>query len=68
MNTVIAQQNDTIDAICYRYYGYTARAVEAVYDANPGLCELSTMLPIGTPVKMPVINEKRTAATIQLWE
>lgn len=67
-NAVISQQGDTIDAICYRYYGYTAGAVEKVYNVNRGLCNLGPVLPIGTRVVMPEINQQTTANTIKLWE
>lgn len=68
MDTVIAQQHDTVDEICHRYYGHTNMTVEAVYAANPGLCELGATLPIGTPVKMPVVTTKQTTETITLWD
>ena len=32
MATVIANQGDTVDAICWRYYGRTAGVTEAVLD------------------------------------
>lgn len=67
MDVIIAQQHETIDALCYRYYGHTNLKVEAVYAANPGLCELGANLPIGTPVKMPVVTAKKTTETIKLW-
>lgn len=67
-NVIISQQNDTVDAICHRYYGYTARAVEVVYNANPGLCELGAVLPIGIPIKMPAIDEKKEIETVKLWD
>ena len=34
---VQAQQNDTIDLLCWRYYGRTAGVTEAVIDANKGI-------------------------------
>jgi phage tail protein X len=67
-NTVISQQGDTLDAICYRYYGYTSGAVERVYQANRGLCNLGPVLPIGTRVVMPEIVQQQTANTVKLWE
>lgn len=30
-------QNDTVDALCWRFYGRTAGVTEAVLEANPGL-------------------------------
>lgn len=36
---VNALQGDTLDALCWRYYGRTQDVLEQVYDANPGLSE-----------------------------
>ncbi|AKX51712.1 phage tail protein [Thiopseudomonas alkaliphila] len=69
METVRALQGDTIDLICWRHYGRTAGVVEQVLDSNRGLAELGPVLPIGTPVKMPVEPEPaQTAQVIQLWD
>ena len=53
MATVIANQGDTVDAICWRYYGRTAGVTEAVLDANPGLADLGPVIPHGTAVTLP---------------
>lgn len=68
MDTVIAQQNDTVDAICYRYYGRTAKTVEAVYAANPRLADIGVILPMGTRVDMPVVTDKPENTTVNLWD
>ncbi len=34
---VIAEQGDTVDSLCWRYYGRTQSVVEQVYAANVGL-------------------------------
>ncbi|WP_196018971.1 tail protein X, partial [Serratia ureilytica] len=34
---VYALQGDTVDAICWRYYGRTQGVVEQVYSLNEGL-------------------------------
>ena len=44
----IAQQGDTLDMICARYYGRTEGVFESVLAANPGLAELGAVLPHGT--------------------
>jgi phage tail protein X len=68
MDTVIAQQGDTIDLICYRYYGTTSRTVEAVYDANPGLADMGAVLPHGQRVNMPTITQTNPVQqTVTLW-
>ncbi|EGD7263179.1 phage tail protein, partial [Escherichia coli] len=36
---VRAHQYDTVDALCWRYYGRTQGVTEQVLKANPGLAE-----------------------------
>ncbi len=47
------QQNDTIDSICWRYYGRTAGVTELVLQANPTLAELGPIIPMGTLITLP---------------
>lgn len=67
--TVRTQQNDTVDALCWRHYGRTAGVTEAVLDANPGLADHGPVLPHGLTVQMP---EAQTAAPqrqmVNLWD
>ena len=46
-------QNDTVDALCWRHYGRTAGVTEAVLEANPGLADQGPILPQGFVVNMP---------------
>jgi phage tail protein X len=61
-------QNDTVDALCWRFYGRTAGVTEAVLEANPGLADHGPILPQGLVVNMP---EAQTTAPqrqmVQLW-
>lgn len=69
MASVRAQQGDTVDAICWRYYGRTAGVVEQVLDANPGLADLGPVIPHGTQVLLPeqaVRAEQRQM--VNLWD
>ncbi|BCQ51085.1 tail protein X [Burkholderia gladioli] len=50
---VTAQQDESLDALCWRYYGSTSGTVEAVMAANPGIAALGVALPAGTVVEMP---------------
>lgn len=63
------QQNDTVDAVCWRHYGRTAGVVEAVLDANPGLADHGPVLPIGLLITLP---EMQAAAPerqmVNLWD
>ncbi|WP_140920799.1 tail protein X [Limnobaculum xujianqingii] len=62
-----AQQGDTVDEICMRYYGRTAGVTEAVYEANPGLCNGSPMLAAGQIVYLPDIAPRAQEDIVQLW-
>lgn len=63
---IFAIQNDTIDAICWRYYGRSSGVVEKVLEANS---ELGVILDIGTPVILPDIDTpQQRKQTIQLWD
>lgn len=54
MNAAIrTQQNDTVDALCWRHYGRTAGVTEAVLEANPGLADHGPILPQGILVNLP---------------
>ncbi|WP_421865099.1 tail protein X [Motiliproteus sp.] len=70
MRQVRAQQRDTIDLICWRYYGRSAGVTESVLEANPGLAEHGPQLPHGTLVNLPEIatTQPATAAPVQLWD
>ena len=60
-------QNDSLDAICYRYYGESV--VEEVMAANPQLARADVILPIGTAVILPnIIQTTANKQTIQLWD
>ncbi|MFW2077492.1 tail protein X [Acinetobacter sp. ULE_I010] len=69
MQTVYAIQNDTVDAICWRYYGRTSGVVEKVLEANSSIAEFGPFLPMGTAVQLPVIQtQQNTTQSIQLWD
>ena len=69
MATVRAVQGDTVDAICFRYYGRTAGVTEAVLEANPGLADLGPTVPIGHVVTLPEITEQAEQKTaVNLWD
>lgn len=67
--SVRAQQNDTVDALCWRHYGRTAGVTEAVLEANPGLADHGPFLPHGTLVSLP---DAQPAApqrqVVNLWD
>lgn len=65
---VQAQQYDTVDALCWRYYGRTEGVTEAVYQANPGLAELGPVLPTGHCLELPNTTAPAQQNIIQLWD
>lgn len=63
------QQNDTVDALCWRHYGRTAGVVEAVLDANPGLADRGAVLQAGVLVNLPEIQTYAPERQmVNLWE
>lgn len=67
--SIRAQQNDTVDALCWRHYGRTAGVTEAVLEANPGLADHGPTLPQGLLVQMP--EAQATAPQrqmVNLWD
>lgn len=68
---VVAEQGDSIDALCYRHLG-SSDSVEATLEANPGLASLGAVLPMGTVVDLPDSSDgtgvSRTQNTLQLWD
>lgn len=67
--TIIALQNDTVDAICWREYGKSSGVVEKVLEANPKIAGLGVFLPMGIEVILPDIETpQQIKQTIQLWD
>lgn len=61
---------DVLDAICHKHYGSALR-YQDVLAANPGLCDLPAVLPIGVEIRLPVFEssaETEANAFVSLWE
>lgn len=68
-NTYITRQGETVDIACWKHYGQTAAVTEAVLEANVGLADLGAILPLGTLIRMPVVETRTTARRlVGLWE
>lgn len=61
-------QGETVDALCWRHYGRTQGAVEAVLQANPGLASHGLVLPQGQLVTMPELSAPAAKKLTQLWD
>ena len=66
---VRTNQNDTVDALCWRHYGRTAGVTEAVLEANPGLADHGPILPQGLVVNMPEAQASAPQRQmVNLWD
>ncbi len=61
-------EGDTVEAICFRRYGYTENVTKQVCDSNPGVAALGVVLPIGTKIVLPDVPKKNEIKTKNLWD
>jgi len=65
-------QGDTLERLCWRVYGrlmLASNLVEQVLALNHGLADFGAVLPVGTPVVLPVVKAAATTQeTVQLWD
>ncbi|MGE4299812.1 MAG: tail protein X [Desulfovibrionaceae bacterium] len=64
----VAKDGELIDEICWRHYGRQSGAVEAVYEANPGLVDIGPALLAGTVLYLPEIAAPTATETVRLWD
>lgn len=65
---IMTLQGDTLDSLCWRYYGRTEGMVEQVLAANQNISYQPLILPLGTVVQLPEDVVAQPATTIQLWD
>lgn len=66
--TYKTEQDDTLDFICWKFYGQQSGAVERVLDANPGLADLGPVIPANTTITLPDLPQPATEVQpIRLW-
>lgn len=68
---LVARSGDKLDLLLWRDAGLGPAEISRVCDANPGLADLSPILPLGTIVFVPAtadISAPRTLPIIQLWD
>lgn len=64
-----SKEGETLDEIVWRHYDAGIRcAVEIVIEANQGIAALGPILPIGTRIFLPVIEEPKKAESVRLWD
>lgn len=66
----ITADGDTLDLICWRYYGRTSGVVEAVLGANRGLAALGPVYAAGVVIELPEAAPPDPAAApvTRLWD
>ncbi len=65
----LSKKNETLDLICWRFYGFQISTVEKVLENNPLLHYLDEILPIGTIIRLPhIIEVQNTDTTLRLWD
>jgi phage tail protein X len=67
-DTYITIEGDTVDAIAYAHYGRHSGTTEAVYEANRGLASMPLILPEGTRIVLPVLDEAEPIRTVKLYD
>ncbi|PBQ26119.1 phage tail protein [Wolbachia pipientis wAus] len=64
----IARENEMLDYICFKHYGYSSGAVEIVLKENLGLAEHGSFLPAGLKIKLPTIQKPVQKSKLRVWE
>ena len=59
---------DTLDWICWKYYGRSSGAVEAVLEANSGLAARGPVYDAGLNIKLPDLPTAPQRQLIRLWD
>lgn len=63
------REGDTVDAICWRFYGSTANLVtEAVLEVNRGVAYYGPILPAGIALTLPEIDAPAKTRGVRLWD
>jgi len=68
MATYRTRDGDSLDRICWKYYGRQSGAVEFVLDANRHLAALGTVFKAGVVIELPKLPAQKPAPEINLWD
>ena len=71
MAVYVTQSTDTIDSICFAFYGSSRGFTEVVLDANPDLALQPEILPPGLRIllpELPSIETQRQHPAVHLWQ
>ncbi|APR98590.1 tail protein X [Wolbachia endosymbiont of Folsomia candida] len=62
------KENEMLDYICWKHYGYSSGAVELVLESNTGLAEYDSFLPAGLKIKLPKIQKTSQESITKILE
>ncbi|MCA7010356.1 tail protein X [Wolbachia endosymbiont of Tribolium confusum] len=62
------KENEMLDEICWKHYGYSSGVVEEVLLKNPGLVEHGSFLPAGLKIKLPKIQRILKESVINILD
>ncbi|MCP3881676.1 MAG: phage tail protein [Sulfitobacter sp.] len=64
----LTSEGDTVDFICWKFYGQQSGAVELVLEANRGLADRGPLLPAGLRLVLPDLPRPATEVQpLRLW-
>ncbi|WP_253299818.1 tail protein X [Wolbachia endosymbiont of Chironomus riparius] len=64
----LTRENEMLDLICWKHYGFTEGVVELVLGENSGLAEYGSFLPAGLKVKLPMMQKPVKKLKLKVWE
>ena len=65
------KQDDVLDEICFKHYGFTCEIVEKVLSLNPHLADKGTHYEIGISIFLPPLTKddlQKPKDEISLWD
>ncbi|WP_341822378.1 tail protein X [Wolbachia endosymbiont (group A) of Clivina fossor] len=62
------KENEMLDYICWKHYGYSSGAVEEILLENPGLAKYGSFLPAGLKIKLPKIQRILKESVINILD
>lgn len=68
MQTYRTRDGDMLDWICWKHYGRTQGAVEAVLEVNTHLADLGPVYAAGVLIDLPELTAAPADTTVRLWD
>tara|TARA_R110001592_G_scaffold104697_1_gene294530 strand:- start:40238 stop:40444 length:207 start_codon:yes stop_codon:yes gene_type:complete len=68
MATYRTSDGETLDLICWKYYGRQPGAVEVVLEANRHLADLGPIFEAGVMIELPALPAPAPKVEIELWD